>query len=149
MGLKRTEEAAACFCKVIHAQARSTAKHEAAGACTLHAGRDRRGREHLQEWLEGQPRIRLRCTCWRHALVEDVPKRASNGFVERTFDSFASSFEAKLQRLSYRAPALVAAMLGETARLEPLKRLDVLDAGCGTGLCGPLVAPYARRLDRR
>jgi predicted TPR repeat methyltransferase len=26
------------------------------------------------------------------------------------------------------------------------KSLDVLDAGCGTGLCGPLVAPYARRL---
>ena len=22
----------------------------------------------------------------------------------------------------------------------------MLDAGCGTGLCGPLVAPYARRL---
>ena len=26
------------------------------------------------------------------------------------------------------------------------KSLDVLDAGCGTGLCGPLIAPYARRL---
>jgi predicted TPR repeat methyltransferase len=26
------------------------------------------------------------------------------------------------------------------------KSLDVLDAGCGTGLCGPLVAPHARRL---
>jgi predicted TPR repeat methyltransferase len=26
------------------------------------------------------------------------------------------------------------------------KSLDVLDAGCGTGLCGALVAPYARRL---
>lgn len=24
--------------------------------------------------------------------------------------------------------------------------LDVLDAGCGTGLCGPLLKPYARRL---
>ena len=34
----------------------------------------------------------------------------------------------------------------EDSGLEPLKRLDVLDAGCGTGLCGPLVAPYARRL---
>jgi predicted TPR repeat methyltransferase len=75
----------------------------------------------------------------------DVPARASNGFVERTFDSFAASFEAKLQRLSYRAPALVAAML-EDSHLEPLKCLDVLDAGCGTGLCGPLVAPYARHL---
>ena len=30
--------------------------------------------------------------------------------------------------------------------LQPSKALDVLDAGCGTGLCGPLVAPYARRL---
>jgi predicted TPR repeat methyltransferase len=26
------------------------------------------------------------------------------------------------------------------------KSVDLLDAGCGTGLCGPLVAPYARRL---
>ena len=34
----------------------------------------------------------------------------------------------------------------EDSGLEPSKSLDVLDAGCGTGLCGPLVAPYARRL---
>ena len=32
------------------------------------------------------------------------------------------------------------------ARLSPAKALDILDAGCGTGLCGPLLAPYARRL---
>jgi predicted TPR repeat methyltransferase len=30
--------------------------------------------------------------------------------------------------------------------LEATNDLDVLDAGCGTGLCGPLLAPYARRL---
>ena len=34
----------------------------------------------------------------------------------------------------------------EDAGLEPSHRLDVLDAGCGTGLCGALVAPFARRL---
>ena len=34
----------------------------------------------------------------------------------------------------------------ENSGLEPSKQLDVLDAGCGTGLCGPLLAPYARRL---
>jgi predicted TPR repeat methyltransferase len=34
----------------------------------------------------------------------------------------------------------------EDSHLEPSKRLDVLDVGCGTGLCGPMVAPYARRL---
>jgi predicted TPR repeat methyltransferase len=34
----------------------------------------------------------------------------------------------------------------EDAGISPAKQLDVLDAGCGTGLCGPLIAPYARRL---
>jgi predicted TPR repeat methyltransferase len=34
----------------------------------------------------------------------------------------------------------------DDAGLERSAGLDILDAGCGTGLCGPLVAPYARRL---
>jgi predicted TPR repeat methyltransferase len=75
----------------------------------------------------------------------DVPARASDGFVEKTFDSFARSFDSKLAKLQYRAPALVAGALALTG-VSPSKALDVLDAGCGTGLCGPLVQPYARRL---
>ena len=75
----------------------------------------------------------------------DVPARASDAFIEQTFDSFAGSFDAKLAKLLYRAPALVAAMLADSD-VEASKSLDVLDAGCGTGLCGPLIAPYARRL---
>jgi predicted TPR repeat methyltransferase len=76
---------------------------------------------------------------------KDVPARASDAYVERTFDGFAASFDAKLAQLGYRAPQLVAAALAD-AGLEPRKRLAVLDAGCGTGLCGPLLAPYAARL---
>ena len=76
---------------------------------------------------------------------QEVPTRASNGFIEKTYDHFASSFESKLEKLSYRAPILVAEMV-KGAGLDRSKSLDVLDAGCGTGLCGPLVAPYARRL---
>src|SRR6185436_3305072 len=75
----------------------------------------------------------------------DVPERASDGFIEQTFDSFAGSFDSKLAKLLYRAPTLVAAMLAES-NVAATKSLDVLDAGCGTGLCGTLVGPYARRL---
>jgi predicted TPR repeat methyltransferase len=67
-----------------------------------------------------------------------VPARASNGFVERTFDSFAASFESKLERLSYRAPALVAAMI-EDAGVERDRQLDVLDAGSLARLLKSLV----------
>jgi predicted TPR repeat methyltransferase len=144
-GLKRTEEAAACYCKVItlrpkHREAR---KLLALAHCTL--GEVGEAVRILEEWLDEEPADPIA----RHMLAactgRDVPARASNGFVENTFDSFAASFESKLEKLSYRAPALVAAML-EGADLEASKRLDVLDAGCGTGLCGSLVAPYARRL---
>ena len=101
--------------------------------------------EVFEEWLEEEPDHPIA----RHMLAacsgRDVPERASDGFVEETFDSFAASFDSKLAKLLYRAPALVAAMLADSD-VEPSKSLDVLDAGCGTGLCGPLIAPYARRL---
>ena len=85
----------------------------------------------------------------RHTLAavsgRDVPERAGDAYVRRIFDSFSTTFEAKLARLDYRAPQLVAQALA-TSGLAAARALDVLDAGCGTGLCAPLVAPYARRL---
>src|SRR5207247_6709381 len=85
----------------------------------------------------------------RHMLAacsgRDVPSRASDAYIKRTFDSFAASFDSKLAKLAYRAPALVAEILADSD-VDASKGLDVLDAGCGTGLCGPLIAPYARRL---
>ena len=111
--------------------------------CTL--GEVDKAVEVFEEWLEEEPDNPIA----RHMLAacsgRDVPPRASDAFVEKTFDSFAASFDSKLAKLSYRAPALVAEMLAESD-VEATKSLDVLDAGCGTGLCGPLIAPYARRL---
>jgi predicted TPR repeat methyltransferase len=76
----------------------------------------------------------------------EVPGRASNGYVRETFDRFAADFDATLTRLDYRAPMLVAAAV-EFACGQPGGTLDVLDLGCGTGLCAPLLRPFARRLE--
>jgi len=85
----------------------------------------------------------------RHYLAactgEAVPDRAEDDYVEATFDAFAESFDGKLEQLAYRAPQFVADAVTRIYG-EPGKCIDILDAGCGTGLCGPLVAPYARRL---
>jgi predicted TPR repeat methyltransferase len=85
----------------------------------------------------------------RHMLAacsgRDVPPRAADAFVEKIFDDVAASFDEHLGKLGYRAPALIAARLADLG-IRATKTHDVLDAGCGTGLCGPLLAPYARRL---
>jgi predicted TPR repeat methyltransferase len=144
-GQHRTPEAVACFCRLItlrpkHPEARRLL---ALAHCTL--GEVDQAVGVLEEWLGEEPDHPVA----RHLLAacsgRDVPTRASDAFIEMTFDSFAGSFDAKLATLLYRAPALVAAMLAGS-ELTAAKRLDLLDAGCGTGLCGPLIAPYARRL---
>ena len=85
----------------------------------------------------------------RHHLAAcsgaDVPERADDAYVKHTFDSFAESFDNVLTRLQYRAPALVVDAMGLVLG-APDASLDILDAGAGTGMCGPLLRPFARRL---
>src|SRR5262245_58527359 len=142
---KRVHEAVVCFCKVItfrpkHPEARRLL---ALAHCTLGEVDEAVGV--FEEWLKEEPNHPIALHMLAACSGRDVPPRASDGFVEQTFDSFAGSFDAKLAKLFYRAPALVAEMLAQSG-IEAAKKHDVLDAGCGTGLCGPLVAPYARRL---
>jgi predicted TPR repeat methyltransferase len=75
----------------------------------------------------------------------EVPAQAPDGYVQHLFDTFADTFDFVLERLDYRAPALIEAALKVELPL-PARDLDILDAGCGTGLCGPLLRPWARRL---
>jgi len=77
--------------------------------------------------------------------ARDVPARADDDYVTRLFDGFANTFDESLAALSYRAPQLIA---NAVAELEGYQSgdLDLLDAGCGTGLCGPLLRSTARRL---
>ncbi len=75
-----------------------------------------------------------------------APERASDHYVQNTFDRFASSFDDVLTELHYRAPAVCGALV-ESLLSKGVGKLAVLDAGCGTGLCAPILLPYAGVLD--
>jgi predicted TPR repeat methyltransferase len=65
-------------------------------------------------------------------------------FVAALFDNYADTFDKHLvEGLQYRAPRLVVDAALAAAATD---RADVLDMGCGTGLCGPLLRPIARKL---
>jgi predicted TPR repeat methyltransferase len=144
-GLGRRREAALCFSRVITLRPKHPEARRLLALAHYTLGEVDKAVEVFEEWLREEPDDPIA----RHMLAacsgRDVPARASDAYVEKTFDTFAESFDAKLASLDYRAPALVAEMLAR-AGLAPSPGLDVLDAGCGTGLCGPLVAPYAQRL---
>ena len=144
-GLHRTREAAACYCKVITLSPRHPEARRRLGVAHCVLGETDQAIKIFADWLAEEPDNAIA----RHMLAactgRDVPARASDAFVSTTFDTFANSFESVLQHLSYRAPALIEVLL-EDSGLVASKSLDVLDAGCGTGLCAPLVGPYARTL---
>lgn len=85
----------------------------------------------------------------RHLLAattgEDIPNRAADGYMQALFDRFAPSFDRQLQQLQYQAPDLLAAAIA-VQWPTPSPTLCILDAGCGTGWCGPLLRPYAQSL---
>ena len=144
-GQRRMREAVACFCKVItldptHAQA---LRLLAMAHCVI--GEFDKAVSICERWVREQPADPLAIHTLAACSGRDVPSRASDAYVETVFDSFAASFDAKLTLLMYRAPRLVATMLAESG-IEESRTRDVLDIGCGTGLCGPLLREYAARL---
>jgi predicted TPR repeat methyltransferase len=74
-----------------------------------------------------------------------APLRASDACVVHLFDAFACEFDSTLKALEYRGPELITGLVRNTFG-EPAAVLDVLDAGCGTGLCGERLRPWAKRL---
>ena len=85
----------------------------------------------------------------RHQLAActgiDVPARASDEYIRHVFDRFAATFDERLSALAYTGPAIVIeSLIAEVG--EPRSQFIVLDAGCGTGLCGEGIRPFAQHL---
>ncbi len=81
----------------------------------------------------------------RDAAFSRAVDRQPAALVAQHFDGIAEDFDERLvRRLGYRGPERLLSLL--EAHLAPEGSLNVLDLGCGTGLCAPLLRPFARRL---
>lgn len=143
--LERVAEASAAFRRALQLRPFHGESYRRLGRMLYSWGRIDEAADVYRTWLSLEPESPLA----RHLLAgctgDAVPTRASDACVRDIFDSFADSFDEVLERLQYRAPALVAEAAAEVLGL-PEGRLDILDAGCGTGLCAEHLKPFARRL---
>jgi predicted TPR repeat methyltransferase len=100
--------------------------------------------EVVKEWLKHEPENPTALHMYASYTHTNIPPRASDEYVRQTFDGFAASFDGVLKRLDYKAPFLVQNAL-QQLKPDP-EAWQVLDAGCGTGLCGALIRPNVKRL---
>ena len=137
--------AALCYCAEYVLRPPDLAQRQMLGIAYSQLGRHEEAAQVYEAWLQDEPghpiATHLLAACRSHAAVE----RASDAYLQAYFDGFADTFERKLLgSLGYQVPAA----LGDVVRKlgVPPRSLRVLDVGCGTGLCGVELRPFARWL---
>jgi predicted TPR repeat methyltransferase len=85
---------------------------------------------------------------WRHVLAamtgDRSPTTTPTSYIRKLFDPYAREFDRHLVgQLGYRVPGL---LLEAVLTVAPGQQFDILDLGCGTGLCGVPFRPLARRM---
>lgn len=138
------EEAVACYRRAIELKPEHVAAHRFLGNILLERG-DKKGAiacyRRVVELEPGSPVAHLVA-----ALSGENPDRVPGGYVEQLFDEYAPTFDAHLvQSLHYDAPEKLVELVRE-ASAPAARQWSVLDLGCGTGLSGLAVSPYAREL---
>ena len=83
-------------------------------------------------WLTDFPDNPIALHTLQTLSQDDGASRASEEYVRELFDTFADCFDEVLADLQYAAPQYVADALKKAGG----RFADVLDLGCGTGLCG-------------
>lgn len=146
-GLDIPEAAAAAFERAVTAAPDSVHAQYCLAEARLALGQKERAAKHFRRCLELDPDDRHGAALGlAQAGAGDAPSRAPDAYVRQLFDDYADKFDSALvDKLAYRAPALLAQALDTV--LERKQGLDVLDAGCGTGLAAPVLRPLAARLD--
>jgi predicted TPR repeat methyltransferase len=99
----------------------------------------------LEEKLNDPRRVNF-----HHALAANAdvfaPAHIPSEPLKNLFDRYAETFDQHLRgTLQYTVPEFIAEAVG-AARGEDDRPLDILDLGCGTGLCGTLLRPIARSM---
>jgi predicted TPR repeat methyltransferase len=142
---KAGAKAAVCLIEALKLRPDMVEALEALARIYYQVGQFDRATEVYQQWVTVEPDNPIP----RHMLAassrHDVPQRADDSYVKRVFDEFADHFDENLAELGYQAPQLIADAIAKHVDTSG-GDLDILDAGCGTGLCGKLLKSAAGHL---
>ena len=95
-------------------------------------------------WLQKYPDNQIARHMGNSVLNDSIPARANDEYLKNIFDVFAPDFEQVLASLEYRAPQEISEYLQSLFLKQKNPKLKILDAGCGTGLCGNFLKSYSK-----
>jgi predicted TPR repeat methyltransferase len=143
-GQRDPDKAVARFFKVLESNPHQTRAYYSLGLMLQRMGRLDLAAEVYRRWHVADPGDPVA----RHMLAAHSPgappPRATEAYITKIFDDFADDFDQKLGLVQYAGPRLLIGALTQAMGSRSVNA--TLDAGCGTGLCGPLLRPLTATL---
>ncbi|MBQ7633790.1 MAG: methyltransferase domain-containing protein [Alphaproteobacteria bacterium] len=100
-------------------------------------------KKYAQKWLKFFPDNKITQHLGLALTNGKAMQNSDADFIRETFNSFAPEFETTLTDLEYQAPKLIMEALEKNLKKSIFKKYHILDLGCGTGLCGQAIKPFA------
>jgi predicted TPR repeat methyltransferase len=147
--LKKFQEAIENYRKALDLAPAFKAAYEGLGICYAELGERDQAISCFNRYLEldsgDNSEVKLRLA---QLNAGEIPKRYPAAVMLSTYEKKAQNWDADIQRpgMEFLGPRHVREML-EELKLPQSHQLDVLDIGCGTGVCGEYLRGYAKHLE--
>jgi len=103
--------------------------------------------QHFQTALRLQPENEAICYTVKMLTQDKRLLAAPSDYIKNLFDAYADHYEPHLlMSLEYQVPQLLLHAVKKTISPFSSPSWDILDLGCGTGLCGRPFKPFAKTL---
>jgi predicted TPR repeat methyltransferase len=143
--LKKFPEGIASFNRAIELLPNYKQAHEGLGVCYKEIGDKNKAIECFNRYLEIDPSGDSEVRLWLALLNSgDIPERYPAAAMITTYEKKAGNWDSDIRRpgMEFLGPKNVHEML-KKLKLPQQKNLDVLDVGCGTGVCGEYLRDFA------
>jgi predicted TPR repeat methyltransferase len=146
MYLGRPNDAIQYFQEALKKDPNHFASHSNLGSIYLKAEDYKNAAWHYRQALKLQPNNKEIAYILNAIDQRKIPKMAPKEYIQSLFDQYAAYFDKHLiEVLHYRVPELLYKSVEQETKVEK-RSWNILDLGCGTGLCGEKFRPLAKKL---
>lgn len=145
--LNRTDDAINSYMKAISSDPNYARAYANIGYIYSETKQRNKAYEYFQTAIRIEPENAQLKHMIASAGFSETPTTADKEYVRNTFDGYADYYdEHLLNKLKTKTPALVHQSIKNQLDDYNTSKKDILDLGCGTGLCGELFKGIANRL---